>query len=46
MVASLMEIFDSPTRVRREFAEQFPDRDPQILKIEYCSGARTRALSY
>ena len=46
MVASLMEIFDSPTRVRREFAERFPDRDSQILKIKYCNGARAEALSY
>ena len=28
VIASLMEIFGSPTRVRREFAEQFPDGDP------------------
>ena len=28
MIASLMEIFGSSTRVRREFSERFPDRDP------------------
>ena len=28
MVASLIEIFGSPTRVHQEFAEQFPDHNP------------------
>ena len=33
-VASLMQIFGSPTKVRREFAERFSDRDlPSRLAI-------------
>ena len=28
VIASLIEIFGSPATVCREFAEQFPDRDP------------------
>ena len=28
VVANLMEIFDSPTKVRREFAERFSDYNP------------------
>jgi hypothetical protein len=30
LVASLMEVYGSPTVVRRKFVERFAGRDPQI----------------